>query len=106
MGGFPKIPLIKYRQNLPRVLSYICHVVNAPAICSNVDCRPDPPGDEYLENRRTFVKYYLIPKRLWKDAAGVLEDIISEAIGDEYPLYNAFAQQEAHDLLIEVQKHL
>ena len=105
-GGFPKIPLIEYRQNLPRVLSYICHVVNAPAICSNVDCRPVPLCDEYFENRSTFVKYYLMPKQLWKDAASVLEDIISEAIGDEYPLYNAFAQQEAGTLLAEVQKHL
>jgi len=106
-GGFPKIPLIKYRQNLPRVLSYICHVVDAPDYCSDcTNCQRDPRCDEYLENRLTFVKYYLIPRRLWKDAYGVLTDILSAAIGDEYPLYNAFAQQEARDLLVEVKKHL
>jgi hypothetical protein len=106
-GGFPKIPLIKYRQNLPRVLSYICHVVNAPDYCSDcTNCHRDPRCDEYLENRLTFVKYYLIPRRLWKDASGVLTDILSAVIGDEYPLYNAFAQQEACDLLGEVKKHL
>ena len=105
-GGFPKIPFIKYRQNLPRVLSYICHVVDAPDYCGDVSCHNDELCDEYLENRRTFVIYYLIPKRMWKEAADVLNDIISAEVGDKYPLYNAFAQHEARDLLGEVEKHL
>lgn len=105
-GGFPKIPFIKYRQNLPRVLSYICHGVDAPDLCSELDCDPAPRCDEYLENRRTFVTYYLIPKRMWQEAADELSDIILAEIGDEYPLYNAFAQHEARALLSEVKKHL
>jgi len=40
-GGFPKIPFIKYRQNLPLVLSYICHVINEPGYCQ--DC-PNCPA--------------------------------------------------------------
>ena len=105
-GGFPKIPFIKYRQNLPRVLSYICHVVDAPDYCGDVNCNPAARCDEYLENRRTFVTYYLLPKREWQEAADVLNEIISAEVGDEYPLYNAFAQQEAQELLVEVEKHL
>ena len=105
-GGFPKIPLIKYRQNLPRVLSHICHVVDAPDLCSDTNCNPVPSCNEYLENRHTFMKYYLIPRRMWREASDVLNDIISAEIGDDYPLYNAFAQQEARTLLVEVQKHL
>ena len=105
-GGFPKIPFIKYRQDLPRVLSYICHVVNAPDYCGDAICDPAAHCDEYLENRRTFVSYYLLPEREWQEAANVLNEIISAEVGDKYPLYNAFAQQEAQKLLVEVQKHL
>ncbi len=36
----------------------------------------------------------------------MLNEIISAEVGDKYPLYNAFAQQEAQKLLAEVQKHL
>jgi hypothetical protein len=105
-GGFPKIPLVKYRQNLPRVLSYICCVVDASDYCGDIKCCPDARCDDYLENRRTFVTYYLLAKRMWQEAADVLSDIISAEIGDDYPLYNAFAQHEARDLLVEVKKHL
>jgi len=105
-GGFPKIPFVKYHQDLARVLSYICHVVDAPDYCSDIACHPAPRCDEYLENRRTFVTYYLLPQREWQEAADVLNEIISAEVGDKYPLYNAFAQQEAQKLLAEVQKHL
>ena len=88
------------------MLSYICHVVDAPDFCNGIGCDPVPRCDEYLENRRTFVTYYLIPKRMWKEAADVLGDIISSDIGYEFPLYNAFAQQKPRDLLGEIKKYL
>ena len=105
-GGFPKIPLIKYRQDLPRVLSYICHVVDAPDYCGDVTCHPDARCYEYLENRRTFAIYYLIPNRMWQEEADMLNDILSAEIWDEFPLYNAFVQHEARSLIVDVKKNL
>ena len=106
-SGFPKLPFIKYHQDLPRVLSYICHVVDVHEYCSGcTDCKPAPQCQAYLENRRVFVEYYLIPKGLWTDAARVLDAIIAAPIGDKYPLYNAVAKYRAQELLVKVKRHL
>jgi hypothetical protein len=87
-GGLPPFPLITFGQNLPRVLSYICPVVDEPDYC--VDC-PDCPYDQdcnaYFENRLIFAEYYLMEKELWEEAARVLQSILDDPIGEIYPLY-------------------
>lgn len=45
-------------------------------------------------------------KGLWEDAAQVLQSVINEPIGETYPLYNARAQDDARELIEEVNKHL
>ncbi len=106
-SGFPKLPFIKYHQDLPRVLSYICHVVDVHEYGSGcIDCHPAPQCQAYLENQRVFVEYYLMPKGLWADAARVLDAIIAAPIGDKYPLYNAVAKHRAQELLVTVKQHL
>ena len=90
-------------QNLLLVLSYICHVINEPGSCQDCPNYPiDPHCDQYFENRRIFAQYYLMNKGLWEEAKRVLESIISQPIGEAYPLYNAFSQSEARALLEKI----
>jgi hypothetical protein len=106
-GGLPPIPLIAFGQNLPRALSYICPVLNEVQFCATCEtCPVDPSVDEYLENRLIFAQYYLMEKGLWADAARVLQEIIDEPVGELHALYNAFDQQLARELLVEVNEHL
>jgi hypothetical protein len=105
-GGLPPLPLIKFGQNLPRTLSYICPVIDEPEYCSNCqDCPVDPDCDAYFENRLVFAQYYLMEKRLWDDAARVLQSIINDPIGETYPLYNALDQELAKEFLDQVNDH-
>lgn len=102
-GGLPPIPLIPFRQNLPRVLSYICAVINEPQFCQ--DCRHCPVSDdvdEYFENRLIFVQYYLMEKELWDAAARVLQSILDAPIGERFMLYNAHCVRRARVLLEEI----
>ena len=106
-GGLPPLPLIPFRQNLPRALSYICPVIDEPEYCTDCpDCPIDPDCNAYFENRLIFAQYYLMEKGLWEEAARVLESILDDPIGEVYPLYNALCQELAAALIEEVNKHL
>jgi hypothetical protein len=106
-GGLPPLPLIKYGQNLPRALSYICPVINEPEFCASCEtCPLRDDVDEYFENRLIFAEYYLMERELWDDAARVLQSILDDPIGDRYPLYNAFCAELAAGLLEQVSEHL
>ncbi len=105
-GGLPPLPLIKYGQNLPRTLSYICPVINEPDYCAECsDCPIDPNCDAYFENRLIFAQYYLVEKSLWDEAARVLQSIINDPIGETYRLYNALDQELAKEFLDQVNDH-
>ena len=105
-GGLPPFPLMKFGQNLPRTLSYICPVIDEPEYCNDcADCPIDPDCNAYFENRLIFAQYYLIEKELWEEAAQVLQTIIDDPIGEKYPLYNALDQQLATELLDQVNEH-
>ena len=111
-GGLPRLPAGTYRKNFNNSLSYFCKVVDEPDLCAECNDCPDfgpfdPAADEYLENRLLFVEFYLIEKEYWEDAQRILQQILSEPIGDKHPLYNALAQEEAVQFLEEVvAKHL
>ncbi len=97
-----------FGQDLPRALSYVCPVlIDEPQYCAAcVTCPVDPDANEYLENRLIFAQYYLMKKSEWQEAARVLRVILAEPVGDLHPLYNAFDQLLAQELLTEVEKHL
>jgi len=102
-GSLPAL----FGQDLPRALSYICPVLTEPAYC--VECTPcpfDPDCNQYFENRAIFAQYYLMKKGQWQEAARVLESVLDEPVGELHPLYNAFDQVLARELLADVQKHL
>ena len=106
-GGLPPIPLFRYGQNLPRVLSYICPVLNEPTYCEAcTDCPVSDDVDDYFENRLIFAQYYLMEKELWEDAARVLQSILDDPIGQRFMLYNAYCVERAQILLEEVAEHL
>ncbi|MCX6091776.1 MAG: TRAP transporter TatT component family protein, partial [Candidatus Bipolaricaulota bacterium] len=88
-------------------LPYLCHVVTEPSCSACGDCQPAlAAANEYFENRTFIAEFYYMPKKMWADAARVLESVLAEPIGDKYPLMNAYAQFNAQTLLAEVQKHL
>lgn len=106
-GGLPSIPLYTYGQNLPRALSYICPVIEEPYYCDTCsDCPVMDDVGAYFENRLIFAQYYLMEMELWAEAARVLESILSDPIGDRFPLYNAYCVELAQDLLDEVSEKL
>ena len=107
-GGLPPLPFGAYKQDLPRTLSYLCPVlIDESQFCAEcATCPADPNANDYLENRLIFAQYYLMEKSLWQDAARVLRSILADPIGDKYPLYNAFDQLLAQELLVTVEKHL
>ena len=106
-GGLPPLPLYAFGQNLPRALSYICPVLNEPEICEAcADCPVSEDVDEYFENRLIFAQYYLMEKRLWEDAARVLQSILDDPIGERFMLYNTYCVERAQVLLEEVTEHL
>ena len=106
-GGLPPLPLYKYGQNLPRALSYLCPVLNDPGYCETcIDCPVSEDVDDYFENRLIFAQYYLMEKKLWEDAARVLQSILEEPIGERFVLYNAYCIERAQILLEEVAGHL
>jgi hypothetical protein len=106
-GSLPSLPFGTYRQDLPRALSYLCPVLTEPALCVECAVCPfDPDCNQYFENRLIFAQYYLMKKSEWAEAARVLQSILDDPVGDLYPLYNAFDQVLARELLADVQKHL
>lgn len=106
-SGLPSMPLYEYGQNLPRALSYICPVIDEPPYCTSCgDCPVIDDPDAYFENRLIFAQYYLMEMKLWNEAVRVLEDILDDPIGEEYPLYNAYCAELAQGLLNEVLEKL
>lgn len=106
-GGLPPFPLYRYGQNLPRALSYLCPVLNEPEYCvACSDCPVAEDVDDYFENRLIFAQYYLMEKKLWEDAARVLQSILEDPIGERFMLYNAYCVERAQVLLDEVAEHL
>jgi hypothetical protein len=106
-GSLPSLPFGTYRQDLPRALSYLCPVLTEPAYCIECAACPfDPDCNLYFENRLIFAQYYLMKKSEWTEAARVLQSILDEPVGDLHPLYNAFDQVLARELLAEVEKKL
>jgi hypothetical protein len=93
-------------KDMEKALSFLCHVVTEPACSACGDCQPAlAAADEYFENRTFIAEFYYMPKSMWADAARVLESVIAEPIGTKYPLMNAYAQDNARKLLVEVQTH-
>jgi len=106
-GSLPAVPLIPYRQDLPKALSYLCPVLTEPAYCTACPVCPfDPDCNLYFENRLIFAQYYLMKKDAWAEAARVLQSILDEPVGELHALYNAFDQELARELLADVAKHL
>jgi len=113
-GGLPKLPAGHHRKNFEKARAYLCRVVNEPVICEDceicegcVEYYPaDEYCDEYLENRTFFAEFYLIEMGAWEEAKKVLESVLADPIGDKYPFYNALSQENARELLLEVEKHL
>ena len=106
-GTLPRMPFGTYRKNLERARTYLCQVVDNAKICSDPHSGLiDPACTEYFGNRLTFAEFYLMEKGLWEDASQVLQSVINEPIGKTYPLCNARAQDDARELLEEVNKHL
>ena len=84
-----------------------CPVVNEFEYCDAcVDCPVYEDVDDYFENRLIFAQYYLMEKKLWEDAARVLQSILDDPIGIRFMLYNAYCVERAQVLLNEVAEHL
>ena len=99
--------LIGMGQDLDLALFYLCHLVDQPDICADCDVEERIEGArEYFENRTFFAEFYLMAKKMWSEAAAVLQSVIDDPIGDKYPLMNAYAQENARQLLEEVNENL
>ncbi len=96
-----------FGRDLGKALCYLCPVVDEPGYCAACNIAEHVSGAEaYFENRSFFVEFYLMPKKQWEDAARVLQSILDEPIGDQYPFMNAYSQENVRELLAEVQEHL
>lgn len=84
-------------QDLPKSLSYFCQIVSDPTLC--VSGPVDPSCDEYFENREFYAEFYLMEKKMYAEAKRVLQSIVDAPVGDKYPLYNAYTQAHARNLL-------
>jgi hypothetical protein len=105
-GPFGRVFTGGPEQDYGKVLDYTCRVVDEPTLCSGCSGLVDPACGTYFENRLFLAQYYLIPQKLWADAARVLQSILSDPIGELYPLYNALNQQIAATELADIQEHL
>jgi hypothetical protein len=102
-SGLPSM----FGRDLEKALCYLCPVVDEPGYCAECGIAEHVSGtDAYFENRYFFVEFYLMPKKQWEDAARILQSILDEPIGDQYPFMNACSQENACELLVEVQKNL
>ncbi len=102
-SGLPSM----FGRDLGKALCYLCPVIEEPGYCAECEIAEHVPGtDAYFENRSFFVEFYLMPKKQWEDAARILQSILDDPIGDQYPFMNACSQENARELLTEVQKNL
>jgi hypothetical protein len=94
-------------KDMDKALQFLCHVVTEPVCSVCGECQPALAGaDEYFENRTFIAEFYYMEKDMWAEAAAVLQAVLAEPIGTKYPLMNAYAQDNARKLLVEVQTHL
>ncbi|MCX6093383.1 MAG: TRAP transporter TatT component family protein [Candidatus Bipolaricaulota bacterium] len=94
-------------QDLDKALYYLCHVITDPACSACGDCQPAiTNANEYFENRTFLAEFYYMEKKMWAEAAGILQTVIAEPIGAKYPMMNAYSQENAKKLLAECQKHM
>jgi hypothetical protein len=98
-GGLPRLPMGHFRKNLSEAQYYLCQVVSNGLGCCDDYTPIDPLCDDYLENRTFFAEFYLIEKGFSEKAREVLEGVLAEPIGDKYPFMNAYAQDNARQLL-------
>ncbi len=105
-GYYEQLPGL-FGRDVDKAMFYLCHVVNEPIHCATCGAGETvPDADSYFENRTFFAEYYLMPKKQWEDAARILQEVLSEEVGDRFPLMNAYAQEHARTLLDEVNEHL
>lgn len=94
-------------QDLNQALFYFCKLVSEPTYCADcTTCPVDPSVSQYFENRTFFAEFYLMEKKLWADAARILQTVLDEPIGTKYALYNAMSQENARKLLEKVNAEL
>ena len=94
-------------QDLNQALFYFCKLVSEPTYCADcAACPVDPSVKEYFENRTFFAEFYLMEKKLWADAARILQSVLDEPLGTKYALYNAMSQENAKKLLEKVNAEL
>ncbi len=99
-GGLPDLPLTRLRRNLDLAFEYSCRAMNddLDLHCTEACNGPDGCG-HFLENRLTFVKYYLLPSGNIEHAERVLREITSDPSDVVYPLHDALARHDAEMLL-------
>ena len=96
-----------FGRDLDAALSNLCHVVDEPVLCSECEVTLSiENANAYFENRTFFAEFYLMATDQWEDAARVLQSVLDEPVGDEYLLMNAYSQENALQLLEEVNEHL
>lgn len=62
---------------------------------------------QYLENKLFYVQYYLIPKKMWAEAAQALEEILAADVGEgDVLLQNGVVKIQTAELLEEIRKKL
>lgn len=82
-------------------------MITDPACGACGDCQPAiANANEYFENRTFLAEFYYMEKKMWADAARLLQEVLAEPIGTKYPMMNAYSQENAKKLLAECQKHL
>jgi len=94
-------------QDLNQALFYFCKLVSEPTYCADcTTCPVDPSVSQYFENRTFFAEFYLMEKKLWADAARILQTVLDEPVTGKYSLYNAMSQENARKLLEKVNAEL
>jgi hypothetical protein len=105
-SGLPRLPGGYYRKDFSKSLFFFCGAIDELELCADSDCVDCPSSAlgslaeyDFFHNRVLFVEFYLIQMGAWSDAQRILEEVLSKAIGDQYPLYNASSQAKARRLL-------
>jgi len=96
-------------RDLDKTLFYFCHIVTEDECANCADCgsiEKIANADDYFENRTFIAEFYYMEKNMWAEAKLVLDSVLAEEVGDLYPLMNAYAQENARELLATVEKNL
>jgi len=96
-----------FGRDMSAALTNLCHVVDEPDFCAECDVSLSiEDANAYFENRTFFAEFYLMPSDEWEAAARILQSVLDEPIGELYPLMNAYSQENARQLLEEVNENL